>query len=168
MSQLRCKAIKLNGRPCGQTNLHDNGFCQYHDNPKFNKPEPKPGPEPELESESESESSCGEDSSWNPTTSGSGLGSSDSESEPVAPKLPTGTKLRAKLAVAQRDLALVQEAYEFYQSHSLELEASKAEVTNQLSKVSRQRNFHAILNVFLVLGMALVLVAPWLIDLLVP
>lgn len=30
-----CKAIKRNGYPCKQTELERNGYCQYHQDPKY-------------------------------------------------------------------------------------------------------------------------------------
>jgi len=32
-----CKAIKVNRKSCGQTEIFDNGYCKFHQNPKFHQ-----------------------------------------------------------------------------------------------------------------------------------
>lgn len=48
---MTCKATKRNGKPCKQTEMLVDGYCKYHNTPKYRltEPEPEPVPEPQQE-----------------------------------------------------------------------------------------------------------------------
>ena len=45
---VRCRAIKRTGAPCRQkTDLDEDGYCKYHQTPKYKTPPPPPPPQDE-------------------------------------------------------------------------------------------------------------------------